>query len=261
MSGFFADFHPSLRIRKLFRGWLADFAAVPTHQELIFHLLDCEQIERIWKDEILLTVISTESLKVVYQKPTQKMAANNYELLRKLVILINTCCRAAENWEQYWSTGNLIPFRLSKPSGYAWQALFAFLLEQKETILWDESLISIIIEVLDSWTKHLAHAKSENTRMAGEIGVFLFQKIANDKDLRYTFEKGQVEKLQDVLVNSAWMIQEPLKSLFQMVIDEKTGDENHPRFPVCIRIWQNALYRIFIIMEWFQLQYLKPRFI
>lgn len=228
---FFADFHPSLRIRKLFRGWLADFAAVPTHQELIFHLLDCEQVNQIWKDEILLTVISTESLKEVYQKLTQKMAANNYELLRKLAILINTCCRAAENWGQYWSTGNLIPFRLSKPSGYAWQALFAFLLEQKETILWDESLISIIIEVLDSWTKHLAHAKSENTRMAGEIGVFLFQKIANDKDLRYTFEKGQVEKLQDVLVNSAWMIQEPLKSLFQMVIDEKTGDENHPPLP------------------------------
>lgn len=44
---FFADFHPSLRIRKLFRGWLADFAAVPTHQELIFHLLDCEQVERM----------------------------------------------------------------------------------------------------------------------------------------------------------------------------------------------------------------------
>ena len=66
-----------------------------------------------------------------------------------------------------------------------------FLLEQKETILWDERLISTIIEVLDSWTKHLDHAKSENTRMAGEIGVFLFQKIANDKDLRYTFEKGR----------------------------------------------------------------------
>ena len=69
---FFADFHPSLRIRKLFRGWLADFAAVPTHQELIFHLLDCEQVERIWKDEILLTVISTESLKEVYQKADTK---------------------------------------------------------------------------------------------------------------------------------------------------------------------------------------------
>ena len=67
--------------------------------------------------------------------------------------------------------------------------------------------------------------------MAGEIGVFLFQKIANDKDLRYTFEKGQAEKLQDVLVNSAWMIQEPLKSLFQMVIDEKTGDKNHSPLP------------------------------
>lgn len=228
---FFADFRPSLRTRKLFRGWLADFAAIPAHQELIFRLLDCEQVDRIWKDEILLTVISTEHLKEIYQKLTQKMAANNYELLRKLAILINTCCRAAENWEQYWNTGNLIPFRLSKPSGYAWQALFAFLLEQKETILWDESLISTIIDVLDSWTKHLEYAKSENTRMAGEIGVFLFQKIAHDRDLRYAFEKGQLEKLQDVLVNSAWMIQEPLKSLFQMVIDEKNSDENHPPLP------------------------------
>ena len=32
-------------------------------------------------------------------------------------------------------------------------------------------------------------------------------------------------------------------------------------FPVCIRTWQNVLYRIFIIMEWFQLQCLKSRFI
>lgn len=229
---FFTPFRASLRIRKLFRGWLAEFAAVSAHQALIFHLLDCKAVAPIWKDEILLTILSTEDLKEVYQTLTSRMADHNYELLRKCSFLINTCCRAADHTESYWSKGDLSPFRFSKPSGYAWQAIFTFLLEQKECISWDKSLTSAVIELLDSWTKHPENAKSESTRMAGRIGIFLFQMLSKNRDLRYDVKKEPIEKLQDVLMASAWMIQEELKSIFQIVIDGcNTERKSDPRSP------------------------------
>ena len=231
---FFAPFRASLRIRKLFREWLAAFAANPTHQELIFHLLDCEQVSQIWKDEILLTILSTDHLKEIYQTLTLHMTDNNYELLKKVSFLINTCCRAADHAEQYWKKGNLLPFRFSKPSGYAWQALFTFLLNEKDNIAWDKSLISATIELLDSWTKHIEHSKSEITKIAGTIGIFLFHKLSANRNLQYDMRTEQIQKLQDVLMNSAWMIQDPLKDIFQTVIDAankaKQKQSNH-RFP------------------------------
>lgn len=173
---FFAQFRTSLRIRKLFRGWLSDFASTKEHQDIIFRILDGKDVNRIWKDEMLLTIISTENLKDVYCKIATNVADNNCEMLKKIAFLINTCCRVADHTDIYLNRGNLLPFRLSKPSGYAWKALFEFIADNKESIYWDKKLVSVIIDVLDSWTKHSENAKTENTRIAGEIGLFLLKK-------------------------------------------------------------------------------------
>lgn len=91
--------------------------------------------------------------------------------------------------------GRMRFFRISKPSGYAWEALFAFIADNKDFIYWDRELISVVIDVLDSWTKHAENAKTDNTRIAGEIGLFLFEKISNDKDIQYSVRDEQLEKL------------------------------------------------------------------
>lgn len=185
-------------------GWLI-CCAVPTHQEeLIFHLrLRTGRV--IWKDRDSLTVISTESLKEVYQS-WQKMAANNYELLRNLPFIRRTCCRAAENWEQYWvlESDSVSPF---KPSGYAWQALFAFVRAERQSSgmdVWFPPSLRYWIPGPNTWIM----PNQEIPAWRGEIGVFLFQKYIDDKDLRYTL-KRRCRKLQDVLVNSAWWFRNP----------------------------------------------------
>lgn len=222
---FFAPFRASLRVRKLFRGWLADFASIEEHQNIIVKILEDKRVDRIWKDEVLLTVISTENLKDVYFRIESNLADNNYEMLSKITFLINTCCRVAEHTEIYFNRGNLMPFRLSKPSGYAWKALFVYILDNKESISWNKELVTIIIDTLDSWTKHLENAKKENTGFAGKIGLFLLNRLSDDDDLKYSVRDEEVQKLQDVLVNSAWMIKEELIKVFQTVLDEIKGEE------------------------------------
>lgn len=221
---FFSRFRTSLRVRKLFRGWMTYFATTEEHHDILFKILACEEVDKIWKDEVLLSVISTEHLKDVYYKITSDMAWDNYAMLKKIAFLINTCCRVAEHAELYFNRGNLMPFRLSKPSGYAWKALFVYIFEHKESINWDKEITSVVIEVLDSWTKHLENKKEENTMFAGRIGLFLLELLANDKDLRYAVRDEQIKKLQDVLVNSAWMIKKELNSIFQIVLDAPKGD-------------------------------------
>lgn len=238
---FFAKFRTSLRVRKLFRGWLTYFAAIKEHQDIIFAILGCGNIDKIWKDEVLLTVISTEHLKEVYYKITSDMADDNYAMLKKIAFLINTCCRVAEHTELYFNRGNLMPFRLSKPSGYAWKALFEYAFAYKESINWDKEMASTIIEVLDSWTKHVENVKEENTALAGKIGLFLLEQLSDDEDLRYAVRSEQIEILQNVLVNSAWMIKKELNDIFRIVLDTPKDKEEDVIFA---NISQNT-YRIY----------------
>lgn len=158
-----------------------------------------------------------------------------------MAFLINTCCRVAEQKELYFKRGNLIPFRLSKPSGYAWKALFVYIFDHKELINWDKEMVVIIIEVLDSWTKHVENKKEENTALAGKIGLFLLEQLSNDKDLRYVVRDEQIEKLQDVVVNSAWMIKDELNNIFQIVLEHSKGDKKDI---ICAKINLNA-HRIY----------------
>lgn len=110
------------------------------------------------------------------------------------------------------------------------EALFVYILDNKELINWDKELISIIIETLDSWTKYLENAQNENTGLAGKIGVFLLDRLSNDNDLKYSIRKEQVQKLQDVLMNSAWMIKEELTNIFQIVLEGMKGEEEEVAF-------------------------------
>lgn len=152
------------------------------------------------------------------------MAGNNYTMLKRIAFLINTCCRVAEHRELYFNRGSLMPFRLSKPYGYAWKELFVYIFAHKESICWDGEIASAVIEVLDSWTKHIENKQEENTALAGKIGLFLLEYISNDKDLRYELKDEKIDKLQDILCNSAWMIKDELNRIFQAILEASKSD-------------------------------------
>jgi hypothetical protein len=227
---FFEQFRTTLRIRKLFRGWLTDFASIEEHQSIIYELLKCEDVNIIWKDEILLTIISTEKLRNCYSKIMLNMVENNYALLKKTAFLINTCCRVAEHAEGTLNKGNMLPLRLSKPSGYAWESIFNFINDNKDKITWDTELVTCVVEILDSWTKVYENQKKENTRISGNIALYLFEKMSASKEFRYTIKKDYIEKLKDVLLNSAWMIKDKLCNIFQIVING-IKDEDEITYP------------------------------
>lgn len=227
---FFEQFRTTLRVRKLFRGWLADFASIEEHQSIIYEMLECKDVDMIWKDEILLTIISTEKLKDCYSKLMLNIAENDYSLLRKTIFLINTCCRVAEHAEGALNKGNMLPLRFSKPSGYAWDSILNFINNNTDKINWDKELVTCVVDVLDSWTKVVENQKTENTRLSGNIALYLFEKMSSSKEFKYNIKKDYVEKLEGVLLNSAWKIKDELSNIFQTVING-IRDEEETTYP------------------------------
>ena len=227
---FFEQFRTTLRVRKLFRGWLTDFASIGEHQSIIYEMLECKDVDMIWKDEILLTIISTEKLKDCYSKLMLNIAENDYSLLRKTIFLINTCCRVAEHAEGALNKGNMLPLRFSKPSGYAWDSILNFINNNIDKINWDKELVTCVVDVLDSWTKVLENQKTENTRLSGNIALYLFEKMSSSKEFKYNIKKDYVEKLEGVLLNSAWKIKDELSNIFQTVING-IRDEEETTYP------------------------------
>lgn len=224
-EAFFAPFRPSLRTRKLFRGWLIRFTANQENQNIVFCFLSRDDIARIWKDEVLLGVISSESLKDVFSQ----IVSNSGAMLKKTALMLDTCCRVANYSGLGKSSGSLLPFRFSTPSGYAWKAFLDYISQNKCSLSWDIDLCSAVIQALDSWTKQIQYAHDENTRTAGEIACFLYEKTYSDSEPRYLGSSLR-EKLQDIMLNAAWMIQDQLKRIFQPVLED-TGDQEDENSP------------------------------
>ena len=213
-GNFFEGFRPSWRCRKLFRNWFVNFMSEEEHWDIIHVFLLSESIDSTWQDEILLTIVSSDNLERDYSIIAEAMCSSNYKLLRKLVVLINMCCRVAGEEYKGLGQGNLWAFRFSKPSGHAWKMLFQDIFQYKTCINWDKELVTTVVDLLESWTGRLENIQTDNTELAGKIGIFLYEKLISDRELRYEISDECMGKLRQVLLNSAWRIQEDLERIF-----------------------------------------------
>ena len=215
---FFEIFNTSFRVRKYFRGWLKKFATIDEHISFIYEMIENKEIDIIWKDEILLTIISAEELENCFNRIVLSLSDNNYELLKKILLLINTCCRVVENEEEYLTKGIITPLRFSKPTGYAWKAILKYINDNKTKLQWDRELITLVVKVLDSWTKEVDNQKTENTGLCGSIALYLLE-VLQKSDIRYDKNKDYLMTLKRVILNSAWMIQIQLNEIIETVIN------------------------------------------
>ena len=226
---FFKGFRPSWRCRKLFRNWFANFVSKKEHWDIIRALLFSESVDSTWQDEILLAIVSSDDLEGAYGTIAEEMDSSNYKLLRKIIVLINTSCRIADDEYKSLGQGNLWAFRFSKPSGYAWKTLFQYIFQYKTCINWDEELVITVVDLLESWTGRLENIQTDNTELAGKIGIFLYEKLISDRKLRYKIGYESIDKLigklHQVLLNSAWMIQEDLERIFSTIIKSDRTDK------------------------------------
>jgi hypothetical protein len=240
---FFLAIGDSLVMRKAFRIWLHD-QLVDENERIADFLSDALVIEKdnsIWKDEILITLLSADNSEYTVHLD-RALKEDGFKLYTRALGLLNTSCRIIDDTllKQFLSvkeirTNNVL--RFTKPSGFGWKYLIAFSYKQRDSIPWSLQIGDRVTEVLYAWARN--ENTGETTRYAGLLALYLY-KQSRCSEYLYRHNNEILLKIIDSVLCSAEEILPELASIFEEVINNKSLGHREPYSDLCNRLLSSA---------------------
>ncbi|PFR48329.1 hypothetical protein COK34_28240 [Bacillus thuringiensis] len=243
-KSFFEEVGSSLIVRKTFRLWIKDKLVQETAdiKNFLIEIFYSNEISSIWHDEILVTLMSIEDNKISLNLIDSILAKDEYKLLIRAVFLLNTTCKIINNdfWNEILTskeqkTANL--YRSTKPTGAGWGYIFNFMYGNLTTIEWNPQNIMLTIECLYNWTSY--NVKGIETKHAGLIALYLYEQVKTEESLIYKLNDKKIEKINNVILSSAWEIDSELSLIVEEVISDASFNHMHKYYDLCKQALSN----------------------
>ncbi|PED57384.1 hypothetical protein CON50_00645 [Bacillus anthracis] len=235
----FSDIGNSLIVRKTLRLWIRDKFSTDDGNitDFIIRTLYSKEVESLWKDEILIALMGgnneIDSLNLI----KRILNKDDYSLLFRAIFLLNTTCRVVNTqlWNQILTakeikTHNI--YRNTKPSGTGWNFIFEFVYDNRNLISWEPKYITLVIDTLHNWVSN--YENGIETRYAGLIALFLYEKVKTEKRFRYVIRDEKINKISRVILLSALEIEEELAKLLTGVIDTPGVNHMDKYYDLCL---------------------------
>lgn len=223
---FFASLGTILPIRRAFRNWLSEklFNNREEIRPLIENSFVGNEIERVWKDEILVSVLLSNYSEVFFKMFESVILADNNELLIKIIFLLRIACKEVdENSLRLLGIrkkDNLdLEYIFTKPKGEGWNQTIDFIFKHKEDL--ELANLNIIYPLLQDW--NYIYKAGETTRKVSLIALDYFEKI-NSGRYSYRFE-DESKQLINIIINGSAEIKNELNEIFNKIIENK--EKNH----------------------------------
>ena len=270
-KNFFKNIGCSLSIRIAFRNWLSEKLYIKDQEvkDLIEESIQNNDIEKHWKDEILVSVLLSnycshffEIFKLELLKKSQPKSINNefqnniqshYDqgLLYKLLFLLRIACKEADEsiFDTYKlpkTNKNKKAFKtiLMQPKGKGWDCMIAFLNKYKKQIGLD--YITLALPVISDW--NTKNKKGETTKNASQLALFYYDEITKENSpLRYSFRNEAKKQITKIILNGSFEIKNELTKIFQDVISKKETNRNDKYYFLIHTILSSSLESIELI--------------
>lgn len=247
IKSFFEEIGDSLVVRKNLRLWLKDKLVQKTEdiKPFIIEVFYSNKISSIWRDEILITLMSFEDNQISIDLIKPMLTRDEYKLLFRAIFLLNTTCRIINN--DFWNkiltseeqkSANL--YRSTKPTGTGWGYIFSFIYENLTTIEWKPQNIMLVIECLYNWTSY--NEEGIETKHAGLIALYLYNRVKTDESLIYKLNDKKIEKINNVILSSAWEIDSELSIIIEEVIKDTDFNHMHKYYDLCVQALSDVYY-------------------
>lgn len=237
ISGNEIEFHSSLHIsmimRKHYRLWLYDRlyeAEDNDFAEFIVKSITNKTINKIWKDEILITLMEFETDNRALSL-LEELFNEDGELLMRSIFLLKTACKMIDynsassilTQEEIDSRVNLL-YRYTKPSGAGWEYLIKYVYMHLTEINWNEGLVPLVYEVVSSWIKNVKHGAT--TKYAGIIALYLYG-LFEDSKFKYRIDRDLKEKISVTILEASVELKEKLLQIFNSMLEENYLNHRH----------------------------------
>ncbi|WP_253896091.1 hypothetical protein [Solibacillus sp. R5-41] len=244
-KSFFEEVGDSLIVRKNLRLWLKEKLVQETERitDFILEIFYSNEVSTIWQDEILVTLMSIEDYKISLNLIEPILAKDEYKLFYRALFLLNTTCRIINNnfWDKILNSEekkSVNLYRSTKPTGAGWRYTFNFINENLTTIKWNPQNIMLVTECLFNWTLH--NVKGIETKHAGLIALYLYEQVKTEKSLTYKLNDKKIEKINNVILSSAWEIDGELSVIVEEVTADTSFNHMHKYYDLCKQALSNV---------------------
>ena len=239
----FLSIGDSLTMRKAFRIWL--------HKQLgsedegigrfLAEVLMDEIIDLIWKDEILIALMSEEG--PYYPRLLDDvLKEHEFILFIRALNLLNTACKVVdeETYKKIVEIGeykDYSRFRFTKPYGYGWKYLIPYTYENRHEIPWSPVIVMLVADALYAWNHH-SHM-GETTRASGLLALYLYQK-SQEEEYRYRLGEDKIGRICDAILQGSQEILPELTQIVQAVIADTQFSHQSAYADLCEHMLKNA---------------------
>jgi len=216
----------SLPIRRSFRNWLSEKLLLEDDdiKKFIDEVIDNEDIESFWKDEVLVSVLLSNYSKVFFELFKNQLLSDEQKLLRKLTFILRIACKEIDD-DFFKQLGikslNLFSLKyvLTKPKGQGWIELIKFIFDNINSI--GIKNINFILPIIHDWNSKIK--EGETTRQSSLIALQYYQWIISE-DIYFSRDDTRKHLLQTILYGAS-EIKSELKEIFDQIL--KNGWKNH----------------------------------
>lgn len=234
---FYNDIGDSLAIRRSFRTWLSDklFDNDENAKQLIEFTLQHTQINRHWRDEVLVSVFLSDYSKIFFEqfenelliepKLSEEYDKFDQDILYKVIFLLRIACKTIDE-------GALKQFGFSRkdsivletiftlPKGSGWSSTISFINKHKEKLKLRN--MDIIISMLDDWNR--SYKTGEITKKASQCALFYYEASTSEHGFNYSLRSELGNKIIKTILNGSGEIKSELTKIIEEVISTKDND-------------------------------------
>ncbi|MTD38598.1 hypothetical protein GIX45_08150 [Erwinia sp. CPCC 100877] len=198
--------------------------------EFIVKSITNKTINKIWRDEILITLMEFEKSNQALDL-LEELFNEDGELLVRSIFLLKTACKMIDynsaslilTQEEIDSRVTLL-YRYTKPSGAGWKYLIKYVYLHLSEINWDEGLVPLVYEMVSSWIKNVK--RGGTTKYAGMIALYLYD-LLEESDFKYRIDRDLKGKISETILEASVELKEKLLEIFDSILEEKDFNHRH----------------------------------
>lgn len=233
---FFTAIGESLPMRRSFRKWItSEIDSENSLGNFIDDALFDEGIPQFWKDEIVVSILLSNSSDSFFDSMDRLLRKNDFSLFKRILFLIRIACKEIDfkTLEGFKEKSSLISaqYFFTIPQGNGWKSVINFIDKYQQKF--NQDYLKFILPVLKDWTSK--NKRGIATKQCAKFALRNYQELFLSTKSTYKFLDIKADLVQ-IILDGSIEIKKELSKILAEVLSNKWNRPADPYYDLTDKI-------------------------